>query len=132
MRDDLLFKEDNFFVSKALKQVDSNVGYKKESQARLVKNLQESNKEKNKEILVKNKKIHLEMMKKRALKLEEIKRRENSRNNVHQLNIISSPYNLDFLPKISPFIQSIDNILVMDSKKAEKVGSKGFEYIWKQ
>ena len=70
-------------------------------------------------------------MKKRALKIEEMKRRENSRNNAHQLNLISSSYNLHFLPKISPFIQSIDNILVMDSKKAEKVGSKGFEYIWK-
>ena len=132
MRDDLLFDEDNFFVSKTLKKIDSNVGYKKDNQVRLVKNLQESNKEKNKEILAKNKQIHLEIMKKRALKMEEMKRRENSRNNVHQLNLISSPYNLQFLPKISPFIQSIDNILVMDSKKAEKVGSKGFEYIWKQ
>ena len=132
MRDDLLFNEDNFFVSKTLKQIDSNVGYKKENQAKLVKNLQDSNKEKNKDILQKNKQIHLEIIKKRALKLEEMKRRENSRNNVHQLNIISSPYNLQFLPKISPFIQSVDNLLVIDSKKAEKVGSKGFQYIWKQ
>ena len=132
MRDDLLFDEDNFFVSKTLKQIDSNVCYKKDHQIRLIKNLQESNKEKNREILAKNKQIHLEMMKKRAQKLEEMKRRENSRNNVHQLNIISSPYHLQFLPKISPFIQSIDNILILDVKNAEKVGSKGFQYIWKQ
>ena len=132
MRDDLLFDEDNFFVSKTLKQIDSNVCYKKDNQIRLIKNLQESNKEKNRDILAKNKQIHLEIMKKRAQKLEEMKRRENSRNNIHQLNIISSPYNLQFLPKISPFIQSIDNILILDTKKAEKVGSKGFEYIWRQ
>ena len=132
MRDDLLFEGDSLFVSKKIKQIDSNIGYKKENQTKLVKNLQESNKEKNKEILIKNKQIHLELMKRRAQKMEEMKRRENSRNNIHQLNLISSPYNLQFLPKISPFIQSIDNILVMDSKKAEKVGSKGFEYIWKQ
>ena len=132
MRDDLLFDEDNFFVSKTLKQIDSNVGYKAENQNKLIKNLQESNKEKNKEFILKNKQMHLELMKKNALKLEEIKRKENSRNNIHQLNIISTPYNLQFLPKISPFIQSVDNILIMDSQKAQKVGSKGFEYIWKQ
>lgn len=132
MIDNLLFDEDNFFVSKTLKKIDSNVGYKRENQVKLVKNLQESNKENNKEFILKNKQLHLELMKKRALKMEEMKRRENSRNNIHQLNLISSPYNLQFLPKISPFIQSIDNALVIDNKKAEKVGSKGFEYIWKQ
>ena len=132
MRDDLLFDEDNFFVSKTLKQIDSNVGYKIENQNKLIKNLQESNKEKNKDFILKNKQMHLELIRKNALKLEEIKRRENSKNNIHQLNIISTPYNLQFLPKISPFIQSVDNILILDSKKAQKVGSKGFEYVWKQ
>ena len=90
MRDDLLFDEDNFFVSKTLKQIDSNVGYKAENQNKLIKNLQESNKEKNKEFILKNKQMHLELMKKNALKLEEIKRKENSRNNIHQLNILKT------------------------------------------
>lgn len=132
MRDELLFEENNFFVSKTLKQIDSNVCYKKEIQTKLVKNLQEQNKENNKEFIAKNKQIHLELMRKRSKKLEEIKRRENSKNNIRQLNIISSPYNLQFLPKISPFIQNINNFLVMDNQKAEKNGSMGFEYIWKQ
>jgi len=132
MRDDLLFEGDNYFVSKTLKQIDSNVCYKKENQTKLVKNLQESNKEKNREFLAKNKQMHLELLKKRNEKIEEIKRREISRNNIHQLNLLSTPYNLQFLPKISPFIKNVNNMLVMDNKKAEKIGSKGFDYIWKQ
>ena len=47
--------------------------YKKENQVKLVKNLQESNKEKNKEFILKNKQLHLELMKKKALKMDEIK-----------------------------------------------------------
>ena len=131
MRDDLLFEGDSLFVSKKLKQIDSNIGYKKENQIRLIKNLQDSNKEKNKEF-IKNKRINAEFLKKKEKKLEEIRRRENSKNNIHKLNLFSTPYHLQFLPKICPFIHSIDNILIMDSQKAEKVGSKGFEYIWKQ
>lgn len=132
MRDDLLFEGDNLFVSKTLKQIDSNVCYKKENQAKLIKNLQESNKEKNREFLAKNKQLHLELLNKKKEKIEEIKRREISRNNIHQLNLLSSPYNIQFLPKISPFIKSVNNMLIMDKKKAEKIGSKGFDYIWKQ
>ena len=132
MRDDLLFEENNYFVSKTLKQIDSNVCYKKENQTKLIKNLQESNKEKNREFLAKNKQIHQEIIKKKNEKIEEIKRREISRNNIHHLNLLSSPYNIQFLPKISPFIKNVNNILIMDNKKAEKIGSKGFDYIWKQ
>ena len=132
MRDDLLFEENNYFVSKTLKQIDSNVCYKKENQTKLIKNLQESNKEKNREFLAKNKQIHLELLKKKNEKIEELKRREISRNNIHQLNLMSTPYNIQFLPKISPFIKSVNNMLIMDNKKAEKMGSKGFDFIWKQ
>ena len=132
MRDDLLFSENNFFISHTLKRIDSNVGYKEENQLKLIKNLQDSSRELNKEFFLKNKKMYLELMRKRALRLEEMKRNENSRNNVRELNMISSPYNMEFLPKISPFIQSNDNVLIMDNKKAEKVGSKGFDYICTQ
>ena len=69
MRDDLLFEGDSLFVSKKLKQIDSNIGYKKENQIRLIKNLQDSNKEKNKEF-IKNKRINAEFLKKKEKKLE--------------------------------------------------------------
>ena len=39
---------------------------------------------------------------------------------------------MNFLPRISPYIKNIDNHLIMDNKKANKLGSKGFQYIWKQ
>ena len=128
MKDELLF-EDNFFVSKSMKQIDSSVGYKNEMEQRLVKNLIDCNKDKSKDFFIienDNKKL------KKRKKEEEIRKRENSKNNTHQLNIISSPYNLHFLPRISPYIKNIDNYLIMDNKKAVKLGSKGFEYIWKQ
>ena len=128
MKDELLF-EDNFFVSKSMKQIDSSVGYKNEMEQRLVKNLIDCNKDKSKDFFIienDDKKL------KKRKKEEEIRKRENSKNNTHQLNIISSPYNLHFLPRISPYIKNIDNYLIMDNKKAVKLGSKGFEYIWKQ
>ena len=131
MKQESLF-ENNFFFSKTLKKLDSNIGYKKENQTKLVKHLEELNKEKNKELIARNKKIKSELMHKKALKKEESKRKENSRNNVHQLNLLAFQYNFQYLPKISPFIHSCDNILIMDSGKAERKGSKGFEYIWKQ
>jgi seryl-tRNA synthetase len=130
MRDDLIFEGDSLFVSKKLKQIDSNIGYKKENQIKLIKNLKESNKEKNKEL--KNKRNKLDILKKREQKFEEMKSRENSKNNIHKLNQFSSPYHLKFLPKICPFMHIIDNLLIMDNQKAEKVGARGFEYIWKQ
>ena len=128
MKDELLF-EDNFFVSKSMKQIDSSVGYKNEMEQRLVKNLIDCNKDKSKDFFIienDDKKL------KKRKKEEEIRKRENSKNNTHQLNLISSPYNLYFLPRISPYIKNIDNYLIMDNKKADKLGSKGFEYIWKQ
>ena len=128
MKDELLF-EDNFFVSKSMKQIDSSVGYKNEMEQRLVKNLIDCNKDKSKDFFIienDDKKL------KKRKKDEEIRKRENSKNNTHQLNLISSPYNLYFLPRISPYIKNIDNYLIMDNKKADKLGSKGFEYIWKQ
>ena len=70
MRDDLLFEGDNLLVSKTLKQIDSNVCYKKENQTKLIKNLQESNKEKNREFLAKNKQLHLELLNKKKEKIE--------------------------------------------------------------
>ena len=128
MKDELLF-EDNFFVSKSMKQIDSSVGYKNEMEQRLVKNLIDCNKDKSKDFFrIENDDKKLKKRKKE----EEIRKRENSKNNTHQLNLISSPYNLHFLPRISPYIKNIDNYLIMDNKKADKLGSKGFEYIWKQ
>ena len=131
MKDELLF-QDNFFVSKSMKQIDSGMGYKGGIQDRLIKNLIEVNKDKSKdfsnEAENENELINL----KKKIKEEEIRKREISRNNTYQLNLISSQYNLQFLPKISPYIKNVDNYLIMDFKKAYKLGSKGFEYIWKQ
>ena len=128
MRDELLF-DDNFFVSKSIKHIDSSVGYKESMEQRLIKNLLDSNKVRNKEL----NSIQLEQLNlKRQKKELALKKIENSKNNTHQLNLVSSPFNLQFLPKISPYIKSIDNFLIMDNKKAKKFGAKGFEYIWKQ
>ena len=129
MKDELLFK-DNFFVSKSMKQIDSSVGYKNEIEQKLVKNLIDCNKDKTKDYYYMNQNEDINLIKRK--KEEEIRKRENSKNNTHQLNIISSNYNLQFLPRISPYIKNIDNYLIMDYKKADKLGSKGFEYIWKQ
>ena len=128
MKDELLF-EDNFFVSKSLKHIDSGVGYINGIEERLVKNLIDSNKDKTKDF---NSNTNEDNKLRRRIKEEKIRKIENSKNNKHQLNIISSPYNMNFLPRISPYIKNIDNHLIMDNKKANKLGSKGFQYIWKQ
>ena len=129
MKDELLF-ENNFFVSKSMKQIDSYVGYKEEIEHKLIKSLKDSKKDKTREFnFIQNEnKFKLKKQKKE----EEIRKRENSKNNTHQLNLISSSYNLQFLPRISPYIKNIENYLIMDPKKADKLGSKGFQYIWKQ
>ena len=128
MKDELLF-EDTFFVSKSIKQISSSVGYKDNIEQRLVKNLIDCNKDKSKDFdFSQNEDTKLKKRKKEEL----LRKRDNSKNNTHQLNIISSPYNLYFLPRISPYIKNVNNYLIMDHKKAEKLGSKGFEYIWKQ
>ena len=129
MKDELLFK-DNFFVSKSMKQIDSSVGYKNEIEQKLVKNLIDCNKDKTKDYYYMNQNEDINLIKRK--KEEEIRKRENSKNNTHQLNLISSSYNLQFLPRISPYIKNIENYLIMDPKKADKLGSKGFQYIWKQ
>ena len=128
MKDELLFYG-NFFVSKSMKHIDSIVGFSKDVEKRLVKNLIDCNKDKTKEFdLNKNEDNAL----KKRIKEEKLRKIENSKINKHQLNIISSPYNMNFLPRISPYIKNIDNHLIMDYKKANKLGSKGFQYIWKQ
>ena len=129
MKDELLF-ENNFFVSKSIKQIDSSVGYTEDVEQKLVKNLIDANRDKSKKYLSKNLKEKIKL-KKRKKELE-LKKKENTKNNTNQLNLISSGYNLQFLPKISPFIKNVDNYLIMDNKKANKLGAKGFEYIWKQ
>ena len=129
MKDELLF-ENNFFVSKSIKQIDSSVGYTEDVEQKLVKNLIDANRDKSKKYLGKNLKEKIKL-KKRKKELE-LKKKENTKNNTNQLNLISSGYNLQFLPKISPFIKNVDNYLIMDNKKANKLGAKGFEYIWKQ
>ena len=48
MKDELLF-ENNFFVSKSMKQIDSYVGYKEEIEHKLIKSLKDSNKNKTRE-----------------------------------------------------------------------------------
>ena len=48
MKDELLF-ENNFFVSKSMKQIDSYVGYKEEIEHKLIKSLKDSNKDKTRE-----------------------------------------------------------------------------------
>ena len=128
MKDELLF-EGNFFVSKSMKQIDSSVGYYNDIEQKLVKSLIDCNKDKTKDLLF-NQNDNIKL--KKRIKEEEIRKRENSKNNTHQLNLISYSYNLQFLPKISPYIKNMDNFLIMDYKKADKLGSKGFEYIWKQ
>ena len=129
MKDELLF-ENNFFVSKSIKQIDSSVGYTEDVEQKLVKNLIDANRDKSKKYLSKNLKEKIKLKKRK--KEQELKKKENTKNNTNQLNLISSGYNLQFLPKISPFIKNVDNYLIMDNKKANKLGAKGFEYIWKQ
>ena len=129
MKDELLF-EDNFFVSKSIKQIDSSFGFKETIQRRLVKNLIDVNKDKTKKILSAKQKEKIRI--KKFKKEQELKKQENTKNNTNQLNLISSALNLQFLPKISPFIKSVDNYLILDNKRAAKLGSKGFEFIWKQ
>ena len=129
MKDELLF-ENNFFVSKSIKQIDSSVGYTEDVEQKLVKNLIDANRDKSKKYLSKNLKEKIKL--KKHKKELELKKKENTKNNTNQLNLISSGYNLQFLPKISPFIKNVDNYLIMDNKKANKLGAKGFEYIWKQ
>ena len=129
MKDELLF-ENNFFVSKSIKQIDSSVGYTEDVEQKLVKNLIDANRDKSKKYLSKNLKEKMKLKKRK--KEQELKKKENTKNNTNQLNLISSGYNLQFLPKISPFIKNVDNYLIMDNKKANKLGAKGFEYIWKQ
>ena len=129
MKDELLF-ENNFFVSKSIKQIDSSVGYTEDVEQKLVKNLIDANRDKSKKYLSKNLKERMKLKKRK--KEQELKKKENTKNNTNQLNLISSGYNLQFLPKISPFIKNMDNYLIMDNKKANKLGAKGFEYIWKQ
>ena len=129
MKDELLF-ENNFFVSKSIKQIDSSVGYTEDVEQKLVKNLIDANRDKSKKYLSKNLKEKMKL--KKHKKELELKKKENTKNNTNQLNLISSGYNLQFLPKISPFIKNMDNYLIMDNKKANKLGAKGFEYIWKQ
>ena len=129
MKDELLF-ENNFFVSKSIKQIDSSVGYTEDVEQKLVKNLIDANRDKSKKYLSKNLKEKMKL--KKHKKELELKKKENTKNNTNQLNLISSGYNLQFLPKISPFIKNVDNYLIMDNKKANKLGAKGFEYIWKQ
>ena len=128
MKDELLF-ENNFFVSKSMKHIDSSVGYKNEMEQRLVKSLIDCNRDKSKDFFVNKNEGNIL---KKEKKEEEIRKKSNSKNNTHQLNLISSPYNLHFLPRISPYIKNVDNYLIMDFKKANKLGSKGFEYVWKQ
>ena len=129
MKDELLF-EDNFFVSKSIKQIDSSFGFKETIQKRLIKNLINVNRDRTKKVLSEKQKERIRLN--RLKKEQELKKQENTKNNMTQLNLISSALNLQFLPKLSPFIKKVDNYLVLDNKKATKLGSKGFEYIWKQ
>ena len=129
MKDELLF-EDNFFVSKSIKQIDSSFGFKETIQKRLIKNLINVNRDRTKKVLSEKQKERIRLN--RLKKEQELKKQENTKNNMTQLNLISSALNLQFLPKLSPFIKKVDNYLVLDNKKAIKLGSKGFEYIWKQ
>ena len=129
MKDELLF-EDNFFVSKSIKQIDSSFGFKETIQKRLIKNLINVNRDRTKKVLSEKQKERIRLN--RLKKEQELKKQENIKNNMTQLNLISSALNLQFLPKLSPFIKKVDNYLVLDNKKATKLGSKGFEYIWKQ
>ena len=129
MKDELLF-EDNFFVSKSIKQIDSSFGFKETIKKRLIKNLINVNRDRTKKVLSEKQKERIRLN--RLKKEQELKKQENTKNNMTQLNLISSALNLQFLPKLSPFIKKVDNYLVLDNKKAMKLGSKGFEYIWKQ
>ena len=49
MKDELLFDE-NFFVSKSIKQIDSSVGYNGDMEHKLIKNLVDCNKDRTKEL----------------------------------------------------------------------------------
>ena len=125
MKDELIF-QNNIFVSKSIKQIDSSFGFKETIQKKLIKNLRDKAK---KFFTAKQKE---KMRLKRLKKEQELKKKENNKNNMTQLDLISSALNLQFLPKISPFIKKVDNYLVLDNKKATKLGSKGFEFISKQ
>jgi hypothetical protein len=125
MKDELIF-QNNIFVSKSIKQIDSSFGFKETIQKKLIKNLRD----KAKKLFTAKQKEKIRL--KRLKKEQELKKKENNKNNMTQLDLISSALNLQFLPKISPFIKKVDNYLVLDNKKATKLGSKGFEYIWKQ
>ena len=72
MKDELLF-ENNFFVSKSIKQIDSSVGYTEDVEQKLVKNLIDANRDKSKKYLSKNLKEKMKLKKRK--KEQELKKK---------------------------------------------------------
>ena len=123
----------NFLFSRAIKKIDLAIGEKRLGKSQKQKN-ESQDQTQNQPIKVSNTTNNNIKKKcnKRIIKIRELIRKNNSRNNIDILNSLSTPYILPYISTISPFFSKNKNELIIDKEKPENIYARGFKQIWNQ